>query len=84
MGAGLSVIPSRKVRWSVWLREHPNTQVLSDKTGYFINYQVNPYAQYENSDEVAFPARRESLTARSLRKRAFWEWKLTGNTERTP
>ncbi len=58
-GASLSVIPSRRVRWSVWLEEHPNTQVLSVETGYSINYRFNPYEQYQSGSDLIFPVQRK-------------------------
>jgi hypothetical protein len=72
MGATLSVIPSVRTRWSSWLKEHPDSFVLSPRTGHIRNYDLNPYAEYQGNSEVAFPVRRKKVDCRLHAK----EWVL--------
>lgn len=52
--------------WEQWRNEHPNTQVLSDDTGYMRNYNSDPYGRYNpvsgyyGEREVIFPLMNES------------------------
>jgi hypothetical protein len=41
--------------WKSWHQRHPNTLVLSDKTGYSRNYQSSPYPVYSTSKALYFP-----------------------------
>lgn len=58
LGTSLSVVPSQRTRWSAWLKEHPDTLVLSIDTGYSRSYSVNPYLQYQSTDQIIFPVKR--------------------------
>lgn len=55
----LSLVPSRRARWSAWLRDHPNTLVLSIDTGYRRSYHQNPYGAYESNEDVFYPVDRK-------------------------
>jgi hypothetical protein len=57
-GSRLGTVPSQRTKWAGWVREHPDTEVLSIGTGYHRQYSVNPYAMYASSDELVFPAKR--------------------------
>lgn len=52
--------------WGEWRNEHPDTQVLSDDTGYMRNYNSDPYGRYNpvsgyyGEREVIFPLMHES------------------------
>ncbi len=54
-GRRLERIPITHTSWSDWRRRHPDTLVLSDRTGYRRDYTVSPYAGYEESRRVWFP-----------------------------
>lgn len=54
-GTALTMLPIQHTTWSDWKRFHPSTKVLSDKTGYWRNYQKNPYRTYEKSTHLYFP-----------------------------
>lgn len=45
-GAKLKVLPSRLTTWQKWLKQYPQTEVLSMDTGYSRNYSRDPYADY--------------------------------------
>ncbi len=46
--------------WRQWLRQHPETQVLSTNTGYIRNYDSHPYGDYENKTSLYFPVNNRS------------------------
>ncbi len=54
-GELLETIPVENTSWENWLNLHPNTQVLSENTGYRRNYSASPYAGYESSKSLYFP-----------------------------
>lgn len=40
--------------WGKWIKEHPNSQVLSKDTGFSRNYDQYPYGTYEQDDQLLF------------------------------
>lgn len=48
-GTRLIPIPSTVTTWKRWRRKHPETLVLSTKTGYSRDYTVDPYKNYHKS-----------------------------------
>lgn len=47
LGKKLKQIPLETITWEDWKKKHPNTEVLSQDTGYSRNYDQNPYEGYE-------------------------------------
>ena len=45
-GTKLTTFPSTITTWKKWRRKHPDTTVLSFKTGYNRNYSRDPYEDY--------------------------------------
>lgn len=43
-----------EMTWAGWLERHPETQVVSGRTGFSRNYTVFPYGNYEDLDEPPF------------------------------
>ncbi len=41
--------------WRDWISRHPDSWVLSDKTGFKRDYSRNPYAGYEKDNNLYFP-----------------------------
>jgi len=54
VGKKLTMLPVSHTTWRDWREKHPDTVVLSDETGYFRDYQRNPYAGYEKSRQTYF------------------------------
>lgn len=55
-GTKLEQIVADTVRWDNWRTKHPDTKVLSNDTGTFRNYDVNPYGDYEfDNGQIIFP-----------------------------
>lgn len=46
IGTPLKRLPSSLTTWKKWERRHPQTEVLSTKTGYRRNYSKDPYEDY--------------------------------------
>ena len=54
-GEKLQQIPLTHTTWRDWKKQHPQTQVLSTKTGYSRDYSRTPYPGYSKSDVIMFP-----------------------------
>lgn len=48
-GTEVATVPSVLTTWKRWVRMHPDTLVLSKKTGYVRNYDDDPYENYHRS-----------------------------------
>lgn len=53
-GAKLKVLPSTLTTWEKWLKQYPQTQVLSMDTGHSRDYSRDPYADYYQSRKGFF------------------------------
>jgi hypothetical protein len=53
-GTRLQLLPSTQTTWGAWKKLHPDTFVLSTKTGYSRNYDRDPYEDYYASRDVMF------------------------------
>ena len=53
----LRALPAITTTWAAWRREHPDTLVLSDHTGFRRDYGRDPYAAYHTSPRLMFPVR---------------------------
>ncbi len=52
----LTILPSVVARWEDWLRDHPETRVMSLDTGLNPEYKLGePYGQYFHSRSTMFP-----------------------------
>ena len=61
IGTRLQLLPSIQTTWGAWKKQHPDTFVLSTRTGYSRNYDDDPYEDYYASREVMFPVGRMNL-----------------------
>ncbi len=55
-GQSLSILRSNMVPWGRWRQAHPETTVLSRKTGHQRDYGRSPYGDYATSERLYFPA----------------------------
>lgn len=53
-GKMLNQLPSVHTHWGAWLKEHPDTLVLSRNTGSSRDYSRDPYRGYEDSQRLYF------------------------------
>lgn len=58
-GTKLEAMPMTHTTWRDWLLRHPETEVLSDRTGYRRNYRVDPYPAYRRDSRLFFPVAAE-------------------------
>lgn len=56
-GSTLTAVPITHTSWADWRKQHPDTLVLSDETGFRRDYQDNPYAGYDKQEEIIFPVK---------------------------
>lgn len=54
-GTKLEIIPTSNTSWGDWKSRHPNTSVLSTKTGFNRDYTRTPYTGYDDSEQLYFP-----------------------------
>ncbi|MBT3041896.1 MAG: DUF3179 domain-containing protein [Candidatus Thiodiazotropha sp. (ex Codakia orbicularis)] len=54
-GEHLEPIALYHTTWSDWIKRHPDSQVLSDDTGFARNYRRSPYGDYETNRSIYFP-----------------------------
>jgi hypothetical protein len=51
----LPIEPIVETSWNDWKKLYPNTVVLSRDTGYFRDYDSNPYSGYDTRSDIWFP-----------------------------
>lgn len=59
-GQKLTMVNSSQTSWEKWLKQHPNTKVLSTDTGYGRDYTRSPYGDYDQNTATYFPVSAES------------------------
>jgi hypothetical protein len=59
-GTALTAFPLRHTTWRDWVAQYPDTEVLSDETGFRRNYKVNPYPNYARNSSLYFPVAEEN------------------------
>lgn len=78
----LKELPAVVTTWEDWQKRHPQTLVLSPKTGYQRNYHRDPYQSYHTSRETMFPVK--SRDARLAPKDLVIGLKIKGVTKAYP
>jgi hypothetical protein len=53
-GERLQLVRSRILPWAAWRRRHPETTILSPRTGHLRNYGASPYGDYDRSRQLLF------------------------------
>ena len=59
-GKSLTAHPISHTSWKDWQTNHPNTLVLSNKTGFKRDYSKNPYSGYGQTSQTYFPVKNSS------------------------
>jgi hypothetical protein len=54
IGTRLQLLSSTQTTWGAWKKQHPDTFVLSVRTGYSRDYDRDPYEDYTTSRDVMF------------------------------
>jgi hypothetical protein len=55
VGKHLTVLPSSRIKWQTWQKRNPSTKVLSDDTGFYRDYSIDPYEGYYRIGSLMFP-----------------------------
>ena len=58
-GRKLELLPLEHTTWADWQLKHPQTTVLSQRTGYRRDYARDPYGDYEQNNRIFFPVAHE-------------------------
>ncbi len=53
-GTRMKLLPSTQTTWGQWKKKYPDSQVLSDQTGYHRDYNRDPYEGYDKSPRLFF------------------------------
>ena len=79
----LEVLPLVTTTWSEWLKQHPDTKIMSPETGFSRDYTPGAaYGAYFFSDELMFPA---SVKEESLKKKEkVFGLRMSGATKAWP
>ncbi len=59
-GEKLTIIPTSNTTWREWKSRFPDSQILSEKTGFQRDYSRTPYFGYDKSEQIYFPVSRNS------------------------
>jgi len=54
-GDRLTILPSHRTTWRFWSARHPQTRILSTRTGFDRNYTIDPYEGYYRVSSIWFP-----------------------------
>lgn len=54
-GEKLAIYPSQVLSFKTFKEKWPNGQVMSTDTGFSRNYELYPYGDYDNNDDIFFP-----------------------------
>ncbi|GAB3518952.1 DUF3179 domain-containing protein [Photobacterium alginatilyticum] len=67
-GTSLTQYPLKLTRWKQWLKDHPDTKVLSTKTGFYRSYSQDPYAGYSRTPRLYFPVANQAPSTYSVKE----------------
>lgn len=59
-GTALIALPLTHTTWRDWVARYPDTDVLSNKTGFQRNYNQDPYSGYGRESRLMFPVAEEN------------------------
>ena len=64
-GETLTLLAATHTSWGEWQKRYPDTLLLSEARASGVSYNNNPYADYENSEQLWFPVGKESDALRA-------------------
>ncbi len=70
-GTALVQVPAIEMRWDAWKARHPNSLIVSERTGFDRDYTAYPYRYYETSRHLLFPLAGDADERRPLKERVF-------------
>ncbi len=71
VGEKLKAIPISHTTWRDWLKQYPDTTVLSDNTGFSRDYSRNPYQAYEKTRSLYFQVNNKAPATYHLKEQVI-------------
>ncbi len=59
-GEALTLLAATHTTWGEWQKRYPGTLLLSEDSASGVSYNNNPYADYENTEQLWFPVEQKS------------------------
>lgn len=75
----LARVPAVKTTLAAWLRQHPETQILSTDTGHSRNYFRYPYGTYSRDRAIIFPVRNQDALEHHPKTAITYVWEADGS-----
>jgi len=76
----LERIPAVKTTLADWLAQHPDSQVLSTRTGHNRDYTGYPYGTYYTDEEIIFPVRNQDQREVHPKEIVSYVWQADNQT----
>lgn len=73
-------IPAVKTTLGSWLAQHPDSEILSIRTGHTRNYREYPYGSYYTDDNIVFPVRNQENRTLHPKTIVSYIWEANGET----
>jgi len=64
-GETLTLLAATHTTWGEWQKRYPDSLLLSEASAPGVSYNNNPYADYENSEQLWFPVQHKSAELRN-------------------
>lgn len=78
----LTRMPAVKTTLGQWLAQHPDSQILSTRTGHSRDYQGYPYGTYYTDDRIIFPVCNQEQRQRHPKAIVSYVWESDSQTPR--
>ena len=76
----VDMLPAVKTTLGQWLEQHPDSQILSTRTGHTRNYQGYPYGTYYTDERIIFDVRNQDQLELHPKKIVSYVWEPDGKT----
>ena len=76
----VDMLPTVKTTLGQWLEQHPDSQILSTRTGYTRNYEGYPYGTYYTDERIVFEARNQDQRELHPKTIVSYVWEPDGQT----
>lgn len=80
VNATLDRLPAVKTTLADWLAQHPDSQILSTRTGHNRDYGGYPYGTYYTDEEIIFPVRNQDQREVHPKKIVSYVWQADDQT----
>ncbi|MEM9213356.1 MAG: DUF3179 domain-containing protein [Cyanobacteria bacterium P01_F01_bin.150] len=76
----LDRVPTVKTTLGEWLRQYPDSKILSTRTGHSRDYSGYPYGSYYTNEQIVFPVRNQERLRHHPKAIASYIWEPDGQT----